>query len=189
MPYHAVDRPPVGVHDLHHRDPRTPQHRPGRIVMFNPRNNNSRRPPRQHLVQNPFLAAGFVVGDAYDGLQRRVVEDVADARQNLRKHHVRQARNDDRHEIHPRRRQRARDLVRDIAKVPRRREDLLSRCLADIAPVPKNPADRHLAHARGLRHIAKCQWPLAFPGCVPGHGPRVLPSYAELPKIPGCRYR
>ena len=69
------------------------QHRARGIGMFQPRNDQARRPPGEHFIDHRLFPVGRVVGDADDRLQAGILQHFGDARHDLGEDHVRQRGN------------------------------------------------------------------------------------------------
>ncbi len=126
--------------------------------MLEPGNDDSGRPPGQHLEQHPFLLLRKVVGHAHDRLERRAFEGLGDSGHDVRKDHVREAQDDDRHQAGLAQRKGAGDPVRHVAKLLGRPQDLFPGGVRNIPAVPQGPADRHFGNVQSRGNVLQRQW-------------------------------
>lgn len=125
--------------------------------MLQPGQNQPRRAPGQHFVDHLLFPVVTVVRHADDGLQAGVFEHLGDAGHHLGEDHVRQRWDDDADKVDALAGQGTGDLVGDVAEAAGGFEHPFARGRRDVAPVAQDPADRHLADARGFGDVAQGQ--------------------------------
>ena len=165
MPTAAATGSPSTSMTLHHGDAGIGHHGARGVGMLQPRHDQARGSPGQHLVDHVFLVRGVVFRGAHDRLKRRVVEEPSRCRAARRGTPCSTATGSRRprgsHGSRPARRRSC--LVRSRGCARRRRRGRGS--FSDTSPrCRKDAAYGHFRHARRFGNVAKRHLRLAVEG-------------------------